>query len=98
MSTPVVECAFFKIREGKLEAFSQARKRMLKVLPNYDGYIDMKTYRSVDNPQRFFDYVTWESAEKAKKAAEDIMDDPEAQDFIKSVEKIRAMEYMLPFE
>ena len=83
-NSPVYEIVVFKANEGITpEQVIAGAQSIQPFLENYEGYISRQLIQTDDN--QWVDFVTWEGLEQAHAAAEDIMKQPEAGQFMRVI-------------
>jgi len=84
-NSPVYEIVVFKANDGVTpEQVIAGAQSIQPFLDNYEGYISRQLIQADNN--QWVDFVTWESIEQAHAAAEDIMKQPEAGQFMSVVD------------
>ncbi|MEM0257183.1 MAG: antibiotic biosynthesis monooxygenase [Saccharolobus sp.] len=58
---------YYKIKKGFETEFESKFKEVLDYLKNFDGFIEAKLYRSVDDPSEYLLYSVWRDLESFKK-------------------------------
>ncbi len=94
MKKECVEIVLYVVHEGKLDAFLEARKKIMNEVKRFKGFISATTLRSSQDPNTFLDYLVWDNLEHAQKAFESFPGLPSAKAFMEAIKEVKFSDHM----